>query len=79
MAWFGRTRKGKKICLLNPSEKARKYADELGNGVKQTNDGHLKMDKNGKPIRLTSTERAHRIGYLRARSDNAKAFKSKRK
>lgn len=79
MAWFGKTRKGKNICLLNPSEKSRKYGDELKNGVKQTNDGHLKLDRNGKPIRLSATERAHRVGYLSARSDNAKAFKAKQK
>ena len=65
--------------MLNPAEKSRKYADELSNGVKQTNDGHLKYDENGKYERLTFTERAYRSGYLDARKDSAKVWRSKQK
>lgn len=67
------------VTLLNPSEKGRKFADELKNGVKQTNTGHLKMGKDSKPIRLTDTEKAYRSGYLSARKDSAKAYKAKHK
>ena len=38
---------GKKVTLLNPSEKAGKYADELRNGIRYTNDGRYKADKDG--------------------------------
>ena len=72
-----KSKKGIDVVLLNPSEKARKFADELGNGVKQTNTGMIKFDKSGKPVKLTDTEKSFRSGYLQARQDNAKAFKSK--
>ena len=77
MAVKVQSKKGKQIILLNPSEKARKFADELGNGVKQTNTGMIKFGKNGKPVKLTDTEKSFRSGYLQARKDSAKAFKSK--
>ena len=77
MAVFLKNKKGRDVVLLNPSEKARKFADELGNGVKQTNIGMIKFNKNGQPIRLTDSEKSFRRGYLQARKDSAKAFKSK--
>ncbi len=77
MAVFWKNKKGREICLLNPSEKARKFADELGNGVKQTNTGMIKFGKNGQPVKLTDSEKSFRSGYLQARKDSAKAFKSK--
>ena len=71
---------GKKITLLNPSEKGRKYADELRNGVRQRNDGLLKVDPVlGKPVRLTKAQRSYRAGYLDAQKDSAKCFKAKNK
>lgn len=73
------TKKGKSVTLLNPNEKARKFADELGNGSKQTNDGHIKFDKFGSPLKLTEKERAYRAGYLESRKDNAKVYKYKKK
>lgn len=79
MARIVKSKSGKSITLLNPSEKARKFADELGNGVKQTNDGHLKYGKSGSPIRLTDTEKSYRSGYLDARKDSAKAFKASKR
>lgn len=72
------TKKGKRFTLLNPAEKGRKYADELGSGYRQTNDGELK-EKNGKPLTLSKAQRAYRAGYLKARADNAKAFKYNKK
>ena len=72
-------KKGREVVLLNPSEKARKFADELGNGVKQTNTGMIKFDKSGKPVKLTDTEKSFRSGYLQARQDNAKAYKASKR
>ncbi len=72
-------KKGYTITLLNPKEKGRKFADELGNGVRQTNDGHLKFNKDGTYIRLSETEKAYRAGYLDARKDSAKCYKFKLK
>ena len=70
---------GKTVTLLTPNEKATKYADELRNGVKLTNDGHIKFDKFGSPQRLSPDERKFRSGYLTSRSDEAKLFKWKQK
>jgi len=63
MAWYGKTKTGKDIVLLNPSEKAGRYAHQLRTGyVAET--GEV----------LSATHRAHNVGYLKARSDNAKAY-----
>lgn len=70
---------GRKIILANPSDKARKYASELKSKQKLTYSGEVKKDKNGKKIKLNKASASYRIGYLQARSDNAKAFKSKLK
>ena len=78
MATVVKTKKGKKITLLNPSEKGRKFADELRNGAKQTNDGFIKFGNDGKAIRLTDTEKSYRSGYLDAQKDSAKAYKARK-
>ena len=70
---------GKKVILANPSDKARKYASELKSKQKLTYSGEVKKDKNGKKIKLSKASAAYRIGYLQARTDNAKAFKSNKK
>ena len=70
---------GKKVTLLNPSEKGKKYAKELKQNVKRTNSGQIKTDKNKKGIRLTKEERAYRSGYLTAQSDSAKCYNATRK
>ena len=62
--------------LLNPSEKAGKYARELKENKRYTNDMHCKKDKNGKSIKLTKEQRAFRAGYLTHSSDSNKAFNS---
>ena len=67
---------GRKICLLNPDEKARKYLAELKIGSKLTNMIEPKLE-NGKLIRLSKKDKAYRIGYSNARKDNSKAYMSK--
>lgn len=73
-----KTKRGKFITLLNPSEKAEKYASELRTGMRYTNDGAYKPDKNGE-IGLSKEGRAYRSGYLDARKDNARAYKHNKK
>lgn len=73
------TRKGKTITLLNPAEKGRKFAKELKQGLKRTNTGSFKLDKNKKGIRLNKEERAYRAGYLDSRKDSARCYKAKRR
>lgn len=74
------TRKnGNVITLLNPAEKASKYADELRNGIRYTNDNRYKADKNGVVMKVTKEGRAYRAGYLDARKDSAKAYKANKK
>lgn len=60
-----KTKTGKKIVLLNPSEKAKRYARQMKNG---------KVTETGK--RLSRTDLAWRAGYLQARKDSANAFNS---
>lgn len=78
MAVKVKNRRGRTVTLLNPAERGRKFADELGNGVKLTNNFMIKTTPTGSPIRLTDTEKAYRSGYLAARKDNAKAYKANR-
>lgn len=60
-----KTKTGKKIVLLNPAEKAKRYARQMKKGT---------VTETGK--KLTKTDLAYRAGYLSARQDNAKAYKS---
>lgn len=60
--------------LLNPSEKGKKYAYELKHKTAITNDGHFKLDKNGKKIKLTKEQLAYRSGYLTHSSDSCKCY-----
>lgn len=73
-----RTRRGTYKTLLNPSEKAGKYAGELRTGIRKTNEGRYKADKNG-DVGLTKVQRSYRAGYLDARKDNAKAYNANKK
>lgn len=75
MAVVVRNRRGKNVTLLNPSEKASKYATELAYDVALTNDGVQKLDRKGQQKRLKTEQRAYRSGYLQARKDSSKAFK----
>lgn len=70
-------RRGNTITLLNPREKGQKAASELRDNIKKTNRFQPKVDKNGESIKLSNTEAAYRMGYLRARKDIAKAFKAR--
>lgn len=56
------TKNGKKVVLLNPAERSKRYARELSNGRKQ----------DGTP--LTKTEAAFRMGVLNERKTQAKIF-----
>lgn len=67
MAKVIKNKNGKVVKVLrNPSETAKRYARQMKNG---------KVSETGK--KLTNTEMAFRAGYLQARSDNARAYKSK--
>ena len=70
---------GKKVRLLTPDQKGAKAATELKKGVKMTNFGQVKTNKDGSPRKLDKSERAYRAGYLDARKDNAKAYKHNKK
>lgn len=70
---------GKEITLLNPSEKATKFAYELKGNIATTNEGVVKVDKNGNYQKLTDKQRAFRSGYLTSRTDSANAYKAKNK
>ncbi len=63
MATLITTRKGKKVVLLNPAERGKRYSRELANGRKH----------DGTP--LTDTEAAFRMGVLNERKTQAKIFK----
>ncbi len=74
MATKIKTKKGKSITLLTPKEKGEKYADELRNNIRYTNDGKYKADKDGVVDSLNKSQRAYRSGYLDARKDIGKAY-----
>ena len=71
-------KKGRTRTLLNPSEKGAKFAAELRTGIRKTNDGRNKADKNG-DVGLTKEQRAYRSGYLDAQKDSARAWKHSQK
>lgn len=77
--WKGKNRRGKDVTLLNPSEKGRKFACELKSGIKCTNEGVPKTNKDGSLIALNREEAAYRAGYLDARKDAVNAWKSHRR
>lgn len=79
MAVIVKNKKNQDVVLLNPAEKARKYADELAAGVRITNSGVVVTRKNGNPRFLRDTQEAYRAGYLAARRDSAKCFKANEK
>lgn len=56
------TKNGKKIVLLNPAERGKRYSRELANGRKH----------DGTP--LTETEAAFRMGVLNERKTQAKIY-----
>ena len=60
-----KTDSGKTIVLLNPAEKAKRYARQMKNG---------KVTETGK--KLTINDFAWRAGYLQARKDSANAYNS---
>lgn len=66
-------RNGKKVVLLNPNGKGKKYAFDLRTGKKHTNTGKVKKNW------LSKSEKAYRSGYLKAREDIGKASASARK
>jgi len=67
-------RNGKVVPLLNPSEKGSKFADELKNNIRYTNDCRYKADKNGNVLGLTPEQRVFRDGYLSAQKDSFKCY-----
>lgn len=66
MATLINTKNGKKIVLLNPAERGKRYSRELSNG--------RKVD--GTP--LSATEAAFRMGVLNERKTQAKIYNKKR-
>lgn len=68
---------GKELTLLNPHGKYDKITLELQDGVRMTNEGEIKKDKNGAPLRLTDEQKAFRAGYRSAVIDQTKAYNSK--
>lgn len=77
MAVPWRTKKGKDVVLLNPSEKAGKYALELRDKKRYTNGMIPKTDGSGKEMALTKEQAAFRSGYLQAQKDSANCFKAR--
>ena len=67
---------GKVTVLLTPAGKTAKAAEELRRGVKMTNDGQVKTDKNGNPMKLTKAERSYRAGRLDQAKDSANCWKA---
>lgn len=69
---------GTKTTLLTPSGKGAKYARELKENRRITNDGVVKTDENGNEIPLTKEQRAFRAGALEMQKAASKAYKAKK-
>lgn len=67
-----------KKVLLTPAGKGAKYADELKNNRRITNEGQPKTNSCGCVQELTPEQRAFRGGYLQAQKDSAKCYKAKK-
>ena len=63
MATVIKTKNNKKVVLLNPAEKGKRYARQMKDG---------KVKETGKELK--PTDYAFRAGYLAAQRDNAKAW-----
>lgn len=61
----GRNQAGQPVTLLNRKERAEKYKNELRMGVKQTNDGVVRTDRDGVLVPLTARGVKYRVSYLR--------------
>ncbi len=70
---------GQQRTLLTPHGKGAKFATELRNKTRITNEGVVKKDKSGKRSVLTREQAAYRSGYLDAQKDAANAYNSKKK
>lgn len=68
---------GNKFALLNPSGKSAKYAAELRNNKRYTNEFAEKQSADGRPMRLNKSQRAYRAGYLDRGKDEARAYNAK--
>lgn len=69
---------GKEMVLLTPSEQVHKYGIELHNGVRMTNRGVVKRDKETKEILvLDKNQSAYRSGFIAHATAQRKAFKAK--
>lgn len=68
MATVIKTKSNKKIVLLDPADKGKRYARQLKSG-KVTETGQV----------LSNTDKAFRAGYLKARNDSAKAYMHNKK
>jgi hypothetical protein len=66
MATMIETKNGKKIMLLNPAEKGKRYAWEL----------QYKQKHTGEP--LNAAQAGFRMGYLSSRTDGAKVYCAKK-
>ena len=64
---------GSTQTLLTPAGKGEKYASEMRDNVRYTNNGDIKQGY------LTAQERAYRGGYLDAQKDARKAYNAKNK
>ena len=64
--------------FLNPHGKGVKYAAELKNNERYTNEGERKKTASGGTLHLTGKGRAYRAGYLQAQHDSAETYKAKR-
>lgn len=69
---------GESRVLLNPHGKYQKYTFELKDQKRYTNDGKVKRNKAGKPMKLTKAQRSYRAGYRSAVIDQTKAFNAGR-
>lgn len=70
---------GEVKTLLTPTGKAAKYVAEIKSDTQYTNNGEIKLNRNGRPKRLNAEQKAYRAGYLDARKDSSKIYNKNNK
>lgn len=67
------------FSFLNPAQRAKKFACQLKTNTLITNEGVVKKGPNGSIMQPSARGKSFMQGYLTARSDNSKAYNSKKK
>lgn len=73
----GKEHAGDKRILLTPEGKRAKYKYELETGVKFTNEGEVKRNKDESTMYLNTAERSYRTGFIASQNEQRAIYAKK--